>query len=284
MTLAIQSPAVFNNTALPLFPFESVPGTVLHIEPARSASLVSLSSGTTIPDLAGNIAGVGATIRSENYATAVGKLERTTKGGIHAAIKPGTSTYGYFEINPNLAVYQYILDNIDHEFFFSVWGYVTRAGTVSGEGIFSLSFSANVGTSDCLALFLTSGTSAPTPPKLKGVQSSVTGNLNLGAPQPFRVNMGVQGYTGTITRTAESAVTKADSIFLGAGAHGNLGTGGTAAGGASKIIYRAFIEDVTVSGRGFEELAALDNAFYIKEVLTSGGRYFGDTFTDPATL
>lgn len=284
MTLAIKSPVAFSDNTLPLFPYESVTGTILHIEPARSASLVSLSNGTAIPDLAGNLVGAGATIRSSNYVTAVGKLERTTKGGIHAAIKPGTSTFGYFEVNPTLAVYQYILDNISHEFFFSVWGYLTKAGTVGGEGLLSFALSS-VSTSECLALYLSGGNGYPTiPPKLTGIDVTPTGSFIGAAAQPYRINMGAQGYTGTITQTAAQAVTAANSLFLGAGAHGSLGTGGTAAGGSSKILYRGFIEDITVSGRSFAELSAIDEALYTKEVLTVGGRYYGDTYTDPNTL
>ncbi|MCB4842518.1 hypothetical protein LHV18_18025, partial [Providencia rettgeri] len=48
------------------------------------------------------------------------------------------------------------------------------------------------------------------------------------------------------------------------------------------IFYRAYIEDLTVSGRTWDEVNAIDKAMYEKEVISVGGRYFGDTFTAPA--
>lgn len=53
---------------------------------------------------------------------------------------------------------------------------------------------------------------------------------------------------------------------------------------SSSIFYRAYIEDLTVSGRTYAEVDAIDYALYTKEVLTPGGRYYGDTYTDPATI
>lgn len=47
---------------------------------------------------------------------------------------------------------------------------------------------------------------------------------------------------------------------------------------------RAYVEDLTVSGRTYAEVDAIDHALYTKEVLTPGSRYYGDTFTDPATI
>jgi hypothetical protein len=41
---------------------------------------------------------------------------------------------------------------------------------------------------------------------------------------------------------------------------------------------------LTVSGRTYAEVDAIDHALYTREVLTPGGRYYGDTYTDPATL
>lgn len=50
------------------------------------------------------------------------------------------------------------------------------------------------------------------------------------------------------------------------------------------LFYRAYIEDLTVSGRSYAAVDALDYAEYTKQVTTAGGRYYADTYTDPATI
>jgi len=52
----------------------------------------------------------------------------------------------------------------------------------------------------------------------------------------------------------------------------------------SWAFMRAYIEDLSISGRTFDEVAAIDSGLYSKEVLTSGGRYYNDTYTNPSTL
>lgn len=39
----------------------------------------------------------------------------------------------------------------------------------------------------------------------------------------------------------------------------------------------------SVSGRTAAAVGAIDQSEYVTEVLTAGGLYFGDTFSDPAT-
>ncbi|RQS00227.1 hypothetical protein DIE02_27720 [Burkholderia sp. Bp8991] len=51
----------------------------------------------------------------------------------------------------------------------------------------------------------------------------------------------------------------------------------------SAILYRVFLEDLTVSGRTFAAVSALDQSLY-NAAFTSGGRYNGDTYTSPSTL
>ena len=55
-------------------------------------------------------------------------------------------------------------------------------------------------------------------------------------------------------------------------------------GKPSRAVYRMYIEDLTVSGRTYAQVDAIDYAQFTKDVLTVGGRYYGDTYTDPTTL
>ncbi|MCF6764112.1 hypothetical protein, partial [Pseudomonas fragi] len=51
----------------------------------------------------------------------------------------------------------------------------------------------------------------------------------------------------------------------------------------SRIIYRAYGEDLTVSGRNYAEVEALDYALFL-EAFAPGGKFYGDTFTSPSAL
>jgi len=57
-----------------------------------------------------------------------------------------------------------------------------------------------------------------------------------------------------------------------------------ASGQVSGVIYRAYMEDLQVSGRSYAAVDAIDFEQFTKHVLTAGGRYYGDTYTDPATI
>jgi hypothetical protein len=48
-----------------------------------------------------------------------------------------------------------------------------------------------------------------------------------------------------------------------------------------RVLYRAYIEDLTVSGRTYAQVQALDYALW-QAAFAPGGRYAGDTFTPPA--
>ncbi|MGO2750569.1 MAG: hypothetical protein ACTIA6_11005 [Pseudoclavibacter sp.] len=51
----------------------------------------------------------------------------------------------------------------------------------------------------------------------------------------------------------------------------------------SEILYRGYIENLTATGRPFEQVRAADFRKYTDEVLTPGGRYFGDAWTEPTS-
>lgn len=51
----------------------------------------------------------------------------------------------------------------------------------------------------------------------------------------------------------------------------------------SWILYRAYLEDLTESGRTYAEVDAIDTAEYVK-AFNPDGRYHDDLWTPPATL
>lgn len=50
----------------------------------------------------------------------------------------------------------------------------------------------------------------------------------------------------------------------------------------SRVIYRIYVEDLTVSGRTYAEVSALDRALFT-EAFSVGGVFYGDTWSDPVT-
>jgi len=51
----------------------------------------------------------------------------------------------------------------------------------------------------------------------------------------------------------------------------------------SDIFYRGYCEDLTVSGRSYADVDALDKALW-DAAFAAGGRFAGDTFTAPSTF
>lgn len=280
MTIAIKTADVFTSATLPFFPYESVPGTIMLLEPALSPTLVGVPANNAgIPDLALWLAGSGGTFLSANMSSTTGLIERTSKGGIHA-IKTASSVFGKAGIAPNQVVRQYLLDNIGHEFFVSIHGLITRAGSSASEAHFGISFSTTPGTSQLLLAAFHDATFAPSA-RVSGSKKYPLTSIVSGAPTALYSAAGVAGgYTGTITATAATSEAKVNVFNVGTAGPFNPGN----ANATSKVFYRAVIEDVTVSGRNFAALSAIDYAVFEKNVLTPGGRYYGDTFTSPSTL
>lgn len=58
----------------------------------------------------------------------------------------------------------------------------------------------------------------------------------------------------------------------------------TGSSGWGMVHYLAGMEDLTVSGRAWTDVLNAVEAWRQSELLTAGGRYYGDTWTAPATL
>jgi hypothetical protein len=64
---------------------------------------------------------------------------------------------------------------------------------------------------------------------------------------------------------------------------GNLTSANSTDGSESRIFYGFYLEDLTVSGRTYQDVDALDLQAY-NIAFGTGGRYYNDTYTDPATI
>jgi len=213
-----------------------------------------------------------AGVRSIQMSGTKGKIERTLKGGIHAIISETTSGVTAFEVNLPDNIRDYMVANQNtHSFYTSLWHRITRAEPASTKRSFGAFTETDV---KYLWSFDAQGDLPPVGAKQLGAHQTADGK-SLGIA--YR-SIGVNGTTGgTIGATPDGK-----AVFR-VGVNSNWAVGGSGAY-ASQVLYRAYIEDLTVSGRTYAQADAIDYALYIKEVASSGGRYYGDTFTDPVTL
>lgn len=253
------------------------------------------ASGSTVPNVAATQASallgvaasaVAGTIDYQGItgtASSKGLVERTVKGGLHGLItQAGTPTAGDgMRVRYPAAVLDFLAGNVEDDIYVSLWGYITRYGD-SNISWGALSLNTAPSTAALLYAFGNDGNTYPTTSTRLGFRRAPAGTWKKAAglaPQPFISNIAVARETGTVNT---GRFGKAFAV----GAHGspNEPFGGSSAAGnqASGVVYRAYMEDLTVSGRSYADVDALDLALFNKEVLTAGGRYYADTYTPPA--
>jgi hypothetical protein len=208
------------------------------------------------------------------------RLERTAKNGLHSITSPTLTTplnSGVW-VEAQDAIKAYMLANPAHRYYASFWNRTSRWAIANNtDNIFNVS--AAGGITNFFFTYYTGGGSAPA-----GAWHANTGASTRGEPLP-------------LTQTDEPSLAWAESAglsgaiadlaaFQAAGWHaGNItpGNSGAPAGGPSRILYRLTLEDLTASGRTYAEARALDLAEFTK-AFAAGGRFAGDTFTNPAVI
>lgn len=222
----------------------------------------------------GTEATLSTTLITSGIGTGCGK-ELTPRGGLHiAARQDGTVTsYQGYRIELPTLIKNYMLANINNDYYVSLWMRTTRAAVepMSAVGYPLLAITDTTGaTGNYLALL---SSIAPSGTNLLGHRESAglngTGNqirnmarsAPLGTVDDIRAEFLSWGATGS---WASSLVSNPDDL-------------------PSWCLYRAYVEDLTVSGRTYAQVDALDLAAYTT-AFASGGRFYGDTLTAPATL
>ncbi|MVM35260.1 hypothetical protein GO755_34885 [Spirosoma sp. HMF4905] len=252
-------------------------GTLCYINFANKevTQPTTISSGMVLPNLAWKVAqgilGSGDQTSLSpilTYGLTIGtngKIEFTPKRGLHFIVsQSGTTTTGATIALPT-AINAYILANLSHSYFFGYQYKVTRVGTATDYT--RLQFGSNSSpTANFLFLMQKSNVrpySVIGVANRLGVRSDGPGNYFLVGDHI--VTMGVSAFTGT----AGGSILTQFTTFLQSD---------------SNILYKLYVEDLTVSGRTY---ADADAAFYAQYQadLASGGQYFGDTTpTDPTTI
>lgn len=282
--------------------------------PANGATVDNLMSGfaTSVTGFSESALEATALVPSTFSGTA-GKLERTGRGGLHGI---HSQTAGVHASGPVIAyptsLVEYVMRNRAHTFYTSMWFRPTRfpvAGyNSSGIHCFNgngqqtnsylsvIGFNAADNTGGGWVYRGQSGIrTLPQPPHQADAPMLATINSTGWHSEGTATSLPGDGTNTTVTGTRGGAgvafgstvawpgVSAGDwSVGDGYFTHASTSTIPNNAG--SFVFYRSYMEDLTVSGRTWEQVNAIDRDLYTREVLTEGGRYYGDTYTAPSTL
>lgn len=197
-----------------------------------------------------------------------GVVTRTARGGIHG--KPSqTAAYqagAFRSIELPQAALAHVVANQEHSYYFSQWSYISKP---EGAGYPVQGFIGHNHSAAGPRVISWQSSSQPTTgaPEYLGHWNDSPATTG----DKFRY-LAVSKVSGT------GALTLSDT--LGRFGWGRLSPSLTnpevTQGFPSYVIYRQYFEDLTISGRTHAEVAAIDRDLHIREVLTAGGRYFGD--------
>lgn len=217
------------------------------------------------------------------------RYERTTKGGLHGIISQGgTVTAGNgLMISIPTAIMNYLLANPTHNFYFSQWRRLTRA---------ALTTSPDNAKTFMQVVPNTVSTVNPDMAKAWAFLSHLDATYNpAGAASLGRTiaNSNVLGnnFAAVAGKTLDTVLDA--SLYTAPQSRALATIGATPWQNHSSVIrnalqswifYRTYVEDLTVSGRTFAQVEAIDKALYEKQMNTSGGKYYGDTYTAPSVL
>jgi len=213
-----------------------------------------------------------------NVTSNDGFIERSGKGGIHACMSQSThsGTGKGFEVRRQVdgasPLFQYLYANIDNDFYFSQWEKVTRIALTSNPEHSNGAIYSSVGTVNSAANCLFN------------LSQAVTYNATLGSnnspslPQAVGNSFRSGGFSGW---TADGRPTSAVTIIAGllaVGQRPGIFASNTVNKSRSAVMYRAYLEDLTVSGRTYAEVKAIDESLFT-QAFAVGGRFYNDTFT-----
>lgn len=290
--LDIVIPADASDTSLPWADDDDallVPGSLALFDPSHSANPlvgVPVNGLQNLPNIAykrlADLLGAGtasslALSFIDPHLTADALIERTTKGGLHAIYSQTNNSNNNrgATIECPGPLRDYLFAHLDHDVYFSQWARRTRLN-LSGGVVYSGSLSNAGSTSNYLSSLEPALAKPPT--SGQGLGSRLAGATTAADLGNRYGSVGSAGWTGTTPSSSGSLWARLWGV-------GNWGAYGSSASNkcASEIIYRAYLEDLTVSGRTWAEVDAIDKALY-DQAFAAGGRFYGDTFTDPATF
>lgn len=304
MAYRLQLPGTFTDTSLPYFAVDPIlaPGSVWLIDPGHPVDPWDAgvpSNDTAVPNLIEQhptflpegLDAMPIKFYTDGALTStLGKVERTTKGGLHIIVSRSEAgdlfthaTDKYYATLRHVVTgptewgtYLYGSDGSDgayhHQWYMSTWTDVTRSqGTSGTNAAISTLLGRNSTNYLNIAHRMKTDVSHYQTPEVKDVSTGVQFNA-ASSSAPL--------VAGDPTSGTDFQIYP----FIGGHATAYNRAAGSREYAPSLVLYRSYLEDLTVSGRTFDEVYAIDYALFTRDCLTEGGRYYGDEYTDPATI
>lgn len=302
MTLVLTVDTEFNNPDAPYItlydPIESRDGS-LFLWDAGRAPLGSMPAiGASLPNLLSeyvNASGKEFTFAMGGSSQVVHdsyvRRELTAKKGLHWMASQSRATdlpigNTYYAIKANAALKSHMAANImgaTPSIFISLWTNHTRHVT-KVDGVSALMTYLNGNTTNYAARLeqktgniIVGGNPQPllstSKLNLTSLQSAIVSNPNF--------------YQANINKYAGTGIISSNDLFIGSGQFipysGSVVGNQALNASPSYILYRVYVEDLSLSGRTFDQVRAIDEAEHVK-AFGIGGRFYGDTWSNPATL
>lgn len=235
-------------------------------------------NGLSIPNVAAEqaraLTGSDLTGSLEMGSTGPMTVARTGKGGLHAApsaVAP-LPAGNFVQVVPPAALAAYLIENPGHSYYFSQWTRGARqTPRQSGVPAFTAAF-AKGGNSFLLDLYRNGDTQGTYPNGNLGADVFLGAQTNnMAEGEPARQDIAVAGWFGPVPAAASEVLTYPFML-------GRTGPAHSQEVQPEVILYRVYLEDLTVSGRSYAQASEADDTVFRREVLTSGGRYSGDSY------
>lgn len=256
----------------PMHPYEQWPAGV----PTTGTELPNIAAGRAAALTNGTEAAMHPTFFAGGQMNdgISGLLERTTTGGLHGSTTQAASNNANMSAAINLPakLQTYLYQNRNNTLYFSLWHRITRTVNSSQTRAAFANFSQS--DANWLAIFSPHGDSPATSPDRAGYLTTNTKDVG----HSFRA-LATAGPTEGFGSLSALPVARPWSV--GRNDNYTFAEGSINKYSPSHILYRAYAEDLTVSGRTFAEALAADRKAYTKEVLTAGGRYYDDANSAP---
>lgn len=280
--------ANFTDPAMPIIRDDPVlaDGTLLLVDLGHSLGRIAAglpAEGSAIPNIAyrqaatligsGDQASLSPTWSTSGLTSGDAIVERSGKLGLHVIMSQVNDEEGdNARVAFPAAIKQYMLDHPTHDYALSVWERLTRPAVAGATADIEAGiYNSFIGPATSNNLMLFSRFQG-----YPGVRLGARGMSVQAAGNVLR-NMAVDGFTGTLP----ASLSQIEAVWT-CGGYGAFATYMTHKS-RSAIFYRMVFEDLTASGRTYADFDAADLAAF-NAAFAAGGRFYGDTFTDPATL
>lgn len=270
----LRKDAILSDGSLLLVDFGHSLGKVTNVP--DQGSVITNIADDTARRIIGSSASTGLVVEA---ALAVNqcRAELTSKGGIHVISAHGGQTAdGYWRAAFNAQLLAYMASNPDHHYFVSLWHRPTRAALELSAPQSYFHVGANSGTSSSGIFHFQGGVPSPTDPMYIGYRYASNPSNDANASVVGMPRLGI------VAPIARRGTTPINVGFLGAGAWGAWGSPNRNKA-ASVVLYRAYVEDLTVSGRSAEAVAEIDKELFAR-AFSEGGKFYADTYSNPTAI